>query len=375
MAEAVGTLTRPKQTPPPVEVEQPSVADRISVATQWQLMWWRFRKHRLAIVAAVVIALFYVVVLFADFFAYSDPRLSNAELSLLPPQPIHWLDNGKFRPHVFAVTGKRDPNTFKKVYQPDPDKKVPLALFAKGYEYDLLGLFPTSRHLVGVNSGDEDAIAEESLFLIGTDLQGRDLFSRLMIATRLSMTIGLAGVALSLVLGITLGGLSGLYGGVIDNVIQRIIEIVRSIPTIPLWMGLAAAVPPQWPITRVYFFITLILGLIGWTTLARVTRGRFLSLRSEDFVTAAALAGGQPAAHHLFPHGPLLSQPHHRRHHAGPARHDHRRDGAELPGPRPAPARRQLGRAAQGRAKHPGRRHLALAPPPRRPGDFGRAGV
>ncbi len=292
MAEAVGTLTRPKpQTPPPTQVEQPSVADRISVATQWQLMWWRFRKHRLAIVAAVVIALFYVVVLFADFFAYADPRLSNAELSLLPPQPIHWLDNGEFRPHVFAVTGKRDPQTFKKVYQPDPEKKVPLALFAKGYEYDLLGFIPTSRHLVGVRPGAEESIAEESLFLIGTDLQGRDLFSRLMIATRLSMTIGLAGVALSLVLGITLGGLSGLYGGVVDNVIQRIIEIVRSIPTIPLWMGLAAAVPPQWPITRVYFFITMILGLIGWTTLARVTRGRFLSLRSEDFVTAAALAG------------------------------------------------------------------------------------
>ena len=292
MAEAVGTLTRPKpQTPPPTQVETPTVADRISVATQWQLMWWRFRKHRLAIVAAVVIALFYVVVLFADFFAYSNPRLSNAELSLLPPQPIHWLDEGAFRPHVFAVTGKRDPQTFKKVYQPDPEQKVPLALFAKGYEYDLLGFIPTSRHLIGVRPGAEEAIAEESLFLIGTDLQGRDLFSRLMIATRLSMTIGLAGVALSLVLGILLGGLSGLYGGVVDNVIQRIIEIVRSIPTIPLWMGLAAAVPPQWPITRVYFFITMILGLIGWTTLARVTRGRFLSLRSEDFVTAAALAG------------------------------------------------------------------------------------
>ncbi len=292
MAEAVGTITRPQtEQTPPTPVAPVDVADRISVATQWQLMWWRFRKHRLAMVAAVVVILFYVVVLFADFFAYSDPRLSNAELSLLPPQPIHWLDNGAFRPHVFAVTGKRDPKTFKKVYKPDPEKKVPLALFAKGYEYDLLGLFPASRHLVGVNPGDENTIIEESLFLIGTDLQGRDLFSRLMIATRLSMTIGLAGVALSLVLGITLGGLSGLYGGVVDNVIQRIIEIVRSIPTIPLWMGLAAAVPSQWPITRVYFFITMILGLIGWTTLARVTRGRFLSLRSEDFVTAAALAG------------------------------------------------------------------------------------
>jgi peptide/nickel transport system permease protein len=268
--------------------EQETVAaQRIFVATQWQLMWWRFRKHKLAMIAAVIIILFYVGVVFADFLAYADPHMSEAQRSLLPPQPIHWFDGDSFRPHVFGLTGKRDPATFKRVYQPDPNLKVPLKLWVDGYEYKFLGLVKTNRHLLGV----EGARAEDSIFLLGTDLQGRDLFSRLMLATRLSMVIGLAGVAMSLFLGILLGGLSGLYGGAVDNIIQRLIEIVRSIPTIPLWMALAAAVPSEWPITRVYFVITLILGIIGWTTLARVVRGRFLSLRTEDFVTAAELAG------------------------------------------------------------------------------------
>ncbi len=268
--------------------EQETVAaQRIFVATQWQLMWWRFRKHKLAMIAAIIIILFYVGVVFADFLAYADPQMSEAQRSLLSPQPIHWFDEGEFRPHVFGLSGKRDPKTFKRVYQPDPELKVPLKLFVEGYEYKFLGVVKTNRHLLGV----EGARAEDSIFLLGTDLQGRDLFSRLMIATRLSMVIGLAGVAMSLFLGILLGGLSGLYGGAVDNVIQRLIEIVRSIPTIPLWMALAAAVPTDWPITRVYFVITLILGIIGWTTLARVVRGRFLSLRTEDFVTAAELAG------------------------------------------------------------------------------------
>ena len=281
----VGTNQAPTGGAPPAE--ENSAATRIMVATQWQLMWWRFRKHRMAVVAAIVLILFYTIVLFADFFAYSNPQRDNADLLLLSPQPIHWFDEGRFAPYIHPVVGKRDPKTFKKVYQPDPEQKVPLVFFAQGYEYKLFGLFPTNRHLIGV----EGVPAEESIFLLGTDKLGRDLFSRLMVATSLSLTIGLAGVALSLFLGILLGGLSGLYGGVVDSVIQRVIEIVRSVPTIPLWMALAASVPSSWPIERVYFIIVLILGVIGWTTLARVVRGRFLSLRTEDFVTAAELAG------------------------------------------------------------------------------------
>lgn len=281
MAEAVESLNRVTPT------EKLSTADRISVATQWQLMWWRFRKHKLALIAGIIILLFYIVVLFPEFFAYADPMQSDEQRSLLPPQPIHFFDQGQFRPHVWGLTGKRDPKTFKRVYVADPKKKVSVQLFAKGYPYKLFGFIPLDRHLLGTVG----APAEASLFLLGTDLQGRDLFSRLMLATRASLTIGLVGVALSLFLGILLGGLSGLYGGLVDSVIQRTIEVLRSIPTIPLWMGLAAALPREWPVTRIYFFITIIISLIGWTVMARVVRGRFLSLRSEDFVTAAELAG------------------------------------------------------------------------------------
>ena len=281
---AGGTAEQPQQ---PGGERETVAAQKVMVATQWQLMWWRFRKHKLAMVSAVVIIFFYTIVIFADFFAYSDPLRDNAELLLLPPQRIHLFDEGRFKPHVYGFTGKRDPQTFKKVYTPDPNIKIYLTFFAEGYEYNLFGFIPTNRHLIGV----KDAVTEDSLFIFGSDKLGRDLFSRLMVATRLSLTIGLFGVALSLFLGILLGGLSGLYGGTVDSIIQRIIEIVRSIPTIPLWMALAAAVPATWSVERVYFVIVLILGVIGWTTLARVVRGRFLSLRSEDFVTAAELAG------------------------------------------------------------------------------------
>ena len=261
--------------------------ERVSVATQWQLMWWRFRRHRLAMISAVVIAIFYLMAIGADFLAYADPHKTEAFRSLIAPQPIHFFDEGRFSPHVFALVGKRDRRTFKRVYVPDPEQKIPLRFFAEGYKYKFLGIFPTNRHLIGVKG----AKPEEVIFLLGTDQLGRDLWSRLMIASRLSLTIGLAGVTLSLVLGVLLGGVSGLYGGAIDTLIQRVIEILRSIPTIPLWMGLAAAMPRNWSVAQVYFAITIILSLIGWTDLARVVRGRFLALREEDFVLAAELAG------------------------------------------------------------------------------------
>jgi peptide/nickel transport system permease protein len=288
-------MTDPKDAiPPAVPIEEGEAAlpvsvaeERVSVATQWQLMWWRFKKHKLAMASSVIVILFYLVVVFADFLAYSDPLASEAQRSLLSPQRIHWFDNGRFDPFVYGLTGMRDPVTFKRVYTPDPEKKIRVRFFAPGFEYHFLGLIPANRHLLGV----ADAIAEETLFLLGTDEQGRDLWSRLMYGTQTSLTIGLAGVSLSLFLGVLLGGISGLKGGFIDTVIQRVIEILRSIPTIPLWMGLAAALPNDWNIMQVYFAITIIISLIGWTELARVVRGRFLALREEDFVMAAELAG------------------------------------------------------------------------------------
>ncbi|MHB1417870.1 MAG: ABC transporter permease [Chloroflexota bacterium] len=268
--------------------EATSVAEeRISVATQWQLMWWRFRKHRLAMLGTMIVVIFYMAVLGTDFLAYSDPNASEAQRLLIRPQPIQGFDEGRFAPYVHPLVGRRDPMTFKRVYAPDPDQKLRVIFFAEGFEYKFLGLFPANRHILGVEGGS----AEESLFLLGTDQLGRDVWSRLMYATQTSLTIGLVSVFLSLFLGVLLGGLSGFYGGIIDTIIQRIIEILRSIPTIPLWMGLAAALPADWDITRIYFAITIIISLIGWTELARVVRGRFLSLREEDFVMAAELAG------------------------------------------------------------------------------------
>jgi peptide/nickel transport system permease protein len=253
--------------------------DRVAVATQWQLIWWRFRKHKLAVGGTIVLIAFYLVALFADFFAYVDPTESEAQRSLMAPQPIHWIDEGSFKPFVYALKGTRDPLTFKRVYVPDTSTKIPVTFFGHGE--------PWHRHLIAV----EGAKPSESLFLMGTDTHGRDLWSRLMYATRTSMTIGLVSVALSLVLGVVLGGISGYFGGAIDTVIQRIIEILRSIPTIPLWMGLAAALPADWSVVQVYFAITIIISLIGWTELARVVRGRFISLKQEDFVMAAELLG------------------------------------------------------------------------------------
>ncbi len=269
----------------------PSVTEaeeRISVATQWQLVWWRFRKHRLAVVSAVILILFYVIVAFADFFAYADPLASEAQRGLIAPQPIHLLGEGG--PSVDALVGTRDPQTFKRVYVLDPSQHVRVQFFVHGFPYKLFGVIPMDVHLLGVEGGDGKT-AENSLFLLGTDVQGRDLWSRLMYGTQVSMLVGLASVALSLFLGVLLGGTAGYFGGLADTLVMRMVEILRSIPTIPLWMGIGAALPKDWDILRVFFVMTIIFALVQWTELARVVRGRFLSLREEDFVMAAELAG------------------------------------------------------------------------------------
>ena len=266
------------------------VEERLSVATQRQLIWWRFRQHRVAVVALVVVVLYYTVALFAPFFAYSDPVEGRSARAVVSPQPVFLFTKGEFWPHVCAVVGERDVYTLQKTYKRDCATKIGVKLFARGYDYKFLSLFPTDIHLIGVSDLDQFR-AEETLFLLGTDVQGRDLFSRIVYGTQSSMTIGLVGVSLSFLLGIFLGGVSGFFGGVVDNVIQRAIEIIRSIPTIPLWMGLAAALPPDWSIMQIYFAITIIISLFAWTSLARVVRGRFLAMREEDFVMAAVLAG------------------------------------------------------------------------------------
>ncbi|MBN4059419.1 ABC transporter permease, partial [Dehalococcoides mccartyi] len=269
--------------------EEVIVEDRISVASQRQLIWWRFRKHRVAVVATAIIVIFYTMVIFADFLATSVPADSEAFRGLMPPQPVHIFDGWKLSPHVCAVSGERNPITFQKDYVTDCTEKIQVRLFARGYEYKLFGVIPTDRHLLGMS--DDTLRPEDHIYLLGTDKQGRDMYSRLLFGTRISLTIGLFGVALSLVLGIVLGAVSGFYGGLIDNLIQRLVEVVRSIPSIPLYMGVAAAFPHDWSILKIYFAITIIISLFAWTDLARVVRGRFLTMRDEDFVTAAMLSG------------------------------------------------------------------------------------
>ena len=299
MAAAANIVVTPVETPPPAAPPAPTTPglvdgrvaeERVSVASQWQLMWWRFRKHRLAMVSAGIVALFYLGVIFADFLAYADPYASEGQRTLLPPQAIHLFDDGRFAPFVYGIKGERDLTTFKRVYVEDTSRKLYVRPFATGFDYKLLGFIPTNMHLIGLDG----APTETNLFLLGGDLQGRDLWSRLMYSTQTSLTIGLVGVTLSLLFGVVLGGIAGYYGGFADTVIQRLIEVLFSIPSIPLWMGLAAAMPRDWGIVQVYFAITVIISLIGWTTLARVVRGRFLSLRDEDFVKAAELAGAGP---------------------------------------------------------------------------------
>jgi peptide/nickel transport system permease protein len=277
-----------------------SQGERYAQATQLQLTWWRLKRHRLAMVSLVVIILAYLVALSADFLATADPQATDARTSYIAPQPIHFFeDDGRFRPYVNGLKGVRDLKTFRIIYTVDPSRHVGVEFFGQGYEYSFLGM-RLRTHLLALR----DAQRGDGMFLLGTDKLGRDLWSRLMVATRVSLTIGLVGVSVSLFLGVLLGGVSAFYGGVVDTLIQRLIEVVRSLPTIPLWLGLAAALPNDWSVTQVYFSITVIISLLAWTDLARVVRGKFLSLREEDFVVAAELAGassGRIIFRHMLP--------------------------------------------------------------------------
>ena len=261
--------------------------DRKDIATQWQLMWWRFRSHKMALFSLFVVIAFYFIAFIAEFLATGTPHDTNPHFAYCPPQSIHWFDEGSFRPYVESLTGKRDPETYMRVFTMEPDNKIPVHFFSHGDPYKFLGLFEMDWHLFSIH----DEGLRTDIYWLGTDELGRDLWSRLIYGTRISLSIGLVGVTLSLLLGITLGGLSGYLGGAVDTVIQRSIEFIRSIPTIPLWMGLAAALPKDWSIIKIYFAITILLSLIGWTSLARVVRGKFLALREEEYVMAARLIG------------------------------------------------------------------------------------
>ena len=282
-------MTEAKVAPPAAAPPAERQEAAIFVASQWKLVWWRFRRHRVAMVSGMVVILLYTVALFPEFLAPFSSQTYDSQLVFAPPHKLHLLERTEqglvFRPYVNAHKYQFDAVTLKRTYTVDETKKIPLGLFVRGEPYKLLGVFAADVHLWAPLEQGELA------YLLGADRMGRDMLSRLIYGTRISLSIGLVGVAMSLVLGILLGGISGYYGGTTDNLIQRIIEFLRSVPSIPLWLGLAAALPPDWPPLSIYFGITLILSVVGWTGMARVVRGRFLAMREEDFVLAARLDG------------------------------------------------------------------------------------
>jgi len=256
-------------------------------AGQWQLVWWKFKRHKLAQISMVVLAVLYTVAIFAEFISPHDPLRRFRDYLSHPPTAIHVRDaNGRFRrPFIYGMVMGRDPVTFRPVYEEDRSTIYPIGILVRGDPYKFWGLWESDLHLFG--TGKEGM----PLFVMGTDTIGRDVFSRICHGGRISLSVGLVGIAISFFLGLFLGGVSGFFGGVIDEAIQRVIEVITTLPTIPLWMALAAALPREWPQLRIYFYTTLILSILGWTGLARTVRGRLLSMREEDFVLAARLDG------------------------------------------------------------------------------------
>ena len=272
----------------------------IAVASQWKLTWWSFKKHKLAMAGGVVTLLLYLMVIFAGFLAPYAKGYYSPDHAYAPPQALHIVDDqGNWGLHVNPQVAEQDASTLKLTWTTDESRRTDLGFFVTGSEYRFLGFFTLDRHLLGPVDPDG-----EPVYLLGADKNGHDILSRIIHGSVVSMTIGLVGVAISLVIAVILGGLSGLIGGWVDTVIQRIIEFLMSMPAIPLWMALAAAVPATWTSLERYFAIILILSFIGWTGLAREVRGKFMSVREEEYITAAIIDGAGRArliGRHMLP--------------------------------------------------------------------------
>jgi peptide/nickel transport system permease protein len=264
---------------------------KVFVATEWQLIWWKFSSNRLAVLGGLFLVAAYLSVVFAEFVAPYDPRHRDVRYILAKPTVPRFVDaegDIHLRPFIYPIVMKRDPVTLRRTFEEDRSVRVRLGLFVKGDEYRLLGFIPARRHLFGTLD------PTYKVLLMGSDRMGRDLLSRIIFGGRVSLSIGLVGIALSVFLGILIGGISGYYGGAVDKVIQRSIEIFISIPRLPLWMGLSVALPPDWSVEKRYLGIVIILSLMAWPGLARSVRGKFMAVKEEDFVMAARLDGARP---------------------------------------------------------------------------------
>ena len=285
--------------------------ERYFLASQWKMMWWKLRRHRLAVISGAILLAMYASILVSEILAPYNLHSRFTNFIYAPPQRVHLFHDGEFvGPFVYGFHYALNMDNLQRVYTPRDGKAVPpdatsppsveihkLRFFCFGDRYEYLGTIPGSFHVVcpGENG---------TLFLMGTDRLGRDMLSRIIYGTRVSLTVGLIGVSISFLLGITIGGFAGYYGGWVDIIVQRVIEVLRSLPELPLWLALSAALPVNWSPLLIYFGITIILGLLDWTGLARAVRSKLLSLREEDFCTAAQLMGASPAriiGRHLLP--------------------------------------------------------------------------
>lgn len=271
---------------------------RVYQASQVRLMWWKFKQHRIAVVSGIFLAALYFMILICEFLAPYNLHTRNMDFIYSPPQRVRLFHDGEFvGPFVFGRQMTLDMDTLKREYTDDRSDVQPLRFFCRGDGYYFWGLFEGDLHLVC-------PAVDGQFFLLGTDRLGRDVLSRIIYGARISLTIGLIGVAFSFMLGIIIGGLAGYHGGVFDLIVQRIIEVLQSIPSIPLWMALAAIMPITWSPLLIYFGITVILGLLDWTGLARAVRSKLLALREEDYVLAAQLMGAKSSriiGRHLIP--------------------------------------------------------------------------
>ena len=272
--------------------------ERYYMATQWQLMWWKLKRHKLAMISGAVLAFMYFSVIISEFLAPYALTTRNTNFIYAPPQTINFFHDGEFRgPFVYGLKYKLNMTNLKREYQEDKQSIQRIRFFCKGDPYKFWGHVAASTHLFCPS-------ANGTLFLLGTDRLGRDVLSRIIYGTRISLTVGLLGIIFSFIIGITIGGLAGYFGGWVDNLSQRAIEIIRSFPELPLWMALSASLPVTWSPILIYFGITIILGMLDWTGLARAVRSKLLSLREEDFALAAQLMGAKPQriiVRHLLP--------------------------------------------------------------------------
>ena len=272
--------------------------ERFYMASQWRMMWWKLKRHRVAVAAGIFLLVLYASILVSEFLAPYGLHSRHTDSIYAPPQAVRLFHDGELRaPFVYGFSYALDMDTLQRVYVRDESRIHTLRWFCLGDAYEFWGLVEMRFHFVCPAEGG-------TLFLLGTDRLGRDILSRIIYGARISLTVGLFGITISFLLGLVLGGLSGYYGGWVDAIVQRVIEVIRSFPELPLWMALSAALPVTWSPIVVYFGITIILGLIDWTGLARAVRSKLLALREEDFATAAMLMGARPArivGRHLVP--------------------------------------------------------------------------